>query len=73
MNLNAYEWSRAKALAKAPSVNEGSPPVPSLIMAAYMRADLAYRGAIEKGFKGIREEWERLVKEDQKPVKKGKR
>ena len=53
MDLNEHEWAWVERLSKARTANEGTPPVPALIMAAYRRGDLAYRKAIEKGFPGI--------------------
>ena len=53
MDLNDYEWQWVQRLSKARTTNEGTPPVPSLIMAAYRLGDGAYRNCLEAGFPGI--------------------
>lgn len=55
--MNDFEWKTSRELVKT------APPVPSLIMAAYARGDIAYRTCLEKGFPGVAEEYARRMKD----------
>lgn len=60
MNLTEYEWKQATSIAHG-RTGRDIPPIHALLMAAYMRGDMAYRAGLERGFPGIGVEFERLV------------